>query len=196
MPNISDMRESKFLRKTDVEPPVVLTIADCVQMNVAMADSPKPENKWCLVFKEDFKPMVLNMVNASTIAEVTGSEETEGWKGHQIEVYFDANIFFGGKRTGGLRVRHPQQAAPAPTQRPPAGTYRPAAGQSSGGSTKSTLKAQFKNHPDFGKAFQANDVNAYFINNFGAKLDDLSEEQAKDALADFDNIIETLVMPF
>lgn len=116
--NISELSESKYLKKTDVEPPIRVTISGLTHENLAKEGEPA-ENKYILQFSEDVKPLVLNITNGQLIAAVTGSEETDNWIGKQITLYNDPSISFGGKLTGGIRVQY-QPAAPqgqaAPTQ--------------------------------------------------------------------------------
>lgn len=74
------------------------------QKNVALEGEPE-DLKYCLHFKEDVKPMILNSTNAQLIARAVGSEETEDWPGKQIVLYNDPNVSFQGKLVGGIRVR-------------------------------------------------------------------------------------------
>ena len=104
MPNVNDLKSSKFLTKNDVEPEVVATITAFEEMNVAL-ESQAPEMKWCLHFKELPKPMVLNKTNGDLIAAVTGSEEFGDWVGKQITLFNDKSVSFAGKLTGGIRVK-------------------------------------------------------------------------------------------
>lgn len=102
--NIADLKSSKFLTKHDVEPPVLVTIKGCEQMDVSM-ESQAQELKWVLHFHEVEKPLILNVTNGRLIAGITHSEESDGWIGKQIMLYNDPNIMFAGKLTGGIRVR-------------------------------------------------------------------------------------------
>ena len=104
MPNVNDLKSSKFLTKNDVEPDVLVTIKSYEQMNVAM-ESQAPEEKWCLYFKELDKPLVLNMTNGMLVAAITGSEDFKDWIGKQVMLYNDKTVMFAGKLTGGIRVR-------------------------------------------------------------------------------------------
>ena len=123
MPHISQLRESRFLKKEDCGPGILVTIRECSQQNVAK-EGVEPEMKWCLHFDEVDKPMVLNSTNAQVIAIVCQSEETEAWVGKKIVLYSDPSISFGGKLVGGIRARAPvykkpnlaatKPAAPAP----------------------------------------------------------------------------------
>lgn len=117
MPSVNDLKQSKFLTKADVIPPVLVTIRGYEQVNVAK-DGVEPENKWALQFDELEKPLVLNSTNGQIIAAITGSEDFDGWIGHKVVLYNDPNISFGGKLTGGIRCRAPRNQAPAPAPAP------------------------------------------------------------------------------
>ena len=112
-PNINDISVSKFLKKEDVTPPVTATIRAYEQMNVAM-ENQAPEMKWCLNFHELPKPVVLNKTNGILIATIVGSEDFEAWIGEKVVLYNDASIMFGGKMTGGIRIRSTVQPAGNP----------------------------------------------------------------------------------
>ncbi len=117
MPKISEMRESKFLKQTDVGRGVLATITKCDQMNVAM-EGAGPELKWCLHFAELDKPLVLNSTNIQLTAKVCGSEDTDEWTGKRLVLYTDPNVTYAGKLVGGIRVRAPKPGAVAPPPPP------------------------------------------------------------------------------
>lgn len=104
--HISELRESKYLKKEDCGSGITLTIAGLEQQNLAKEGEPE-EWKYILTFQDCEKPLVLNTSNAQIIAAIVGSEETDDWSGHQIEVYHDKTIMFRGKVMGGIRVREP-----------------------------------------------------------------------------------------
>ena len=113
MPTINDLKQSKYLTKSDVTPPVLVTIRGYEQVNVAK-DGAEPEMRWALHFNELEKPMVVNSTNGQIIASITKSEDFDGWIGQKIVLFNDPNISFGGKLTGGIRCRAPRnQPAPA-----------------------------------------------------------------------------------
>ncbi len=114
MPSINDLKQSKFLTKADVTPPVLVTIRGYELVNVAK-EGATPEDKYVLHFNELEKPLVLNSTNGQIIAKFTGSEDFDGWIGKHAVLYFDPNVSFGGKLTGGIRVRAPKQGAVLPT---------------------------------------------------------------------------------
>jgi len=111
--HVSALKESKFLKRTDVGSGILATIKTLTQENVAK-EGAEPELKWCLHFEESEKPLVLNSTNAQVIAKVTGHEDTDDWPGSVIVLYDDPNVSFGGKLVGGIRVRAPRTAGSAP----------------------------------------------------------------------------------
>lgn len=119
MPNIAQLRESKFLKKEDCGNGILLTIKEVFQQNVAKEGAPE-ELKWCVGFDETDKPLVLNSGNAQMIAQITGNDETEGWPGHKIVAYNEPSVMYAGKVIGGIRVRAPRTVAQTPRAAAPA----------------------------------------------------------------------------
>lgn len=113
MPDISQMTESKFLKRADVGAGKLLTIQECQQENVAKEGQP-PEMKWCVFFQETEKPLVLNRTNGELIAMITGERNSDNWGGHKVVLYDDPSISYGGKLVGGIRIRAPKNRAAAP----------------------------------------------------------------------------------
>lgn len=110
---------SKYLSKTDVgEDGVVLTIKG-FRMETLKSDD-GDEDKMVMHFVEDVKPMVVNRTNAQLIAVATGARNVGESKGKQIVVFNDPTVGFGGKITGGLRIKKIGGAPKtAPRQRQP-----------------------------------------------------------------------------
>lgn len=113
MPNLNDLKSSKFLTKADVEPPVLVTIKSYEEIDVSL-ESQATDMKWCLHFKELDKPMVLNMTNGQLIGAIAGSGEFDHWVGKQIVLYNDKTVMFAGQLTGGIRVRASKGGQPNP----------------------------------------------------------------------------------
>lgn len=121
--NVNDMTfdqlvpsKSKYLTKDDVgEDGVILTIKGFRMETLESDDG--DEDKMVLHFMEDVKPMVLNRTNAQLVGVATGAKVAGEAKGKQIVVYNDPTVSFGGKITGGLRIKKvsgaPKQAATA-----------------------------------------------------------------------------------
>jgi hypothetical protein len=95
---------SKYLTKDDVgEEGLVLTIKG-FRMETLKGDDGE-EDKMTLHFVEDLKPMVLNRTNAQLVGVATGAKVAGEARGKQIVVYNDPTVSFGGKITGGLRIK-------------------------------------------------------------------------------------------
>jgi hypothetical protein len=106
--NVNQLKQSKFLTRSDVGKGVLATIrGDVYQENVAKEGAPE-DLKWVIEFEELEKPMVLNSTNGQLIAHITKSEESENWRGHKVVLYDDPSVSFGGKLVGGIRIRAPK----------------------------------------------------------------------------------------
>lgn len=113
--------KSKYLSKADVgEDGLVLTIKG-FRMETIEGDDGQ-EDKMVMHFIEDVKPMVLNRTNSQLVAVATSASKVGDAKGKQIIVFNDPTVGFGGKITGGLRIR---KVGGAPKQAPrPSSTGR------------------------------------------------------------------------
>ena len=111
--------KSKYLTKDDVgEDGLILTVKG-FRMETLESDE-GDEDKMVLHFVEDIKPMVLNRTNAQLIAVATGAKVAGDAKGKKIVVFNDPTVSFGGKITGGLRIKKVSGAPkPAPTSTDP-----------------------------------------------------------------------------
>lgn len=108
--------KSDYLKQSDVgEDGVICTVKGFKQEELETDEG--KEMKVILYFVEDIKPMVLNKTNAQLLAIATGAKVAGDAKGKQIIVYADPTVSFGGKVTGGLRIRkHSTAQAAAPRQ--------------------------------------------------------------------------------
>jgi hypothetical protein len=107
---ISEIKNSKFLKKEDVEPAILVTIREIAHENVGL-ESQAPDMKYVMYFDEQEKGMVLNTTNAELCSEALKSDETDDWIGHKIVLFNDPNVMYAGKRVGGIRVRAPKAQA-------------------------------------------------------------------------------------
>ena len=106
-------KNSKYLAKEDVGTGgLILTIAGFKREAVKGDDG--DEDKIIMYFAEDVKPMIVNRTNAALLAGATGVATAGEARGKQIIVYNDASITFGGKVTGGLRIRGTDAVKPRP----------------------------------------------------------------------------------
>lgn len=115
---ISEMIPSAYLKQSDFdENGIIVTVSHLEEKNVARADD-APEHKWVVFFKEyPEKGMVMNSTNINLMAKACESEDTDDWTGKEVVVYVDPNVGFGGKTTGGLRIKKYTQPAPPRTAR-------------------------------------------------------------------------------
>lgn len=114
-PDINDLKKSTFLTKADLGPNGSLfTIVGVEQVNTAKDGAPA-EMKWALNLQESEKPFIVNSTNGQIIAQFAGSTKMRVWaESHtKIVIYFDPNVSYAGKLTGGLRCRAPRNPQPA-----------------------------------------------------------------------------------
>jgi hypothetical protein len=119
MPKTSEMRESKFLKQSDIGKGVLWTVHGVERVNVAK-EGAEPEFKWAMNFSESDKPLVLNSTNIQLCERIFGSDDTDHWNGKKLVLYTDPTVSYGGKVVGGIRVRQPKPGSAAPTPPPPA----------------------------------------------------------------------------
>ena len=111
MPKVSEMIQSKFLRKEDLEDgdDLIATVK-----KIAHEDMPGDANeqRWACYFRELPKALVLNTTSIRVLEKAFGGD-TDGWIGKKVALYVDPNVSFKGQVVGGLRLR-PVKAKPAP----------------------------------------------------------------------------------
>ncbi len=94
--------ESNYLAKEDVgKAGLNLTIAEFTREPVG----DNKEVKTILNFKEDVKPMVLNVGNKNRLKHYLDATTAEEVVGKVINVYNDPDVEYKGKITGGVRIR-------------------------------------------------------------------------------------------
>jgi hypothetical protein len=107
---------SKYLTKDDAgEDGIILTIKG-FRMETLKSDE-GDEEKMVMHFVENVKPMILNRTNAQLVGVCTGAKTAGEARGKKIVVFNDPTVGFGGKITGGLRIKKVAgQPKPAPAQ--------------------------------------------------------------------------------
>ena len=125
MAKISEMLPSNYLKQSDFdESGAIVTVSSVSEKNVAR-ENEAVEMKWLVHFVEFEKPMVLNSTNITALSKACSSDDTDDWAGKEVIVYVDPTIGYGGKTTGGLRIRKYTVAAP-PKQAVKAAPRQPA----------------------------------------------------------------------
>lgn len=115
--SFDEMKESKYLTKDDVQPPRLLTIKSFDRQNVARQDD-EPEYKWIMYFMEEEKGMVLGSTNRELLKMALGTSSPSEALGRKIVLFNDPSVSYGGKLTGGIRLRAPRIKAPEPEPAP------------------------------------------------------------------------------
>ena len=100
--HIDDLIPSKYLKRSDVEPPKIVTIRGLKREQ--FEDKGQMKTKWAMSFEELDKPLLLNKTNIKRCAKACGSEDTDDWVGKKIKIYFDEDVEYGGEQVGGIRV--------------------------------------------------------------------------------------------
>jgi hypothetical protein len=122
MPDISQMIESKYLKKVDVETaPMHVVIASCMEENVALEDKPV-EMLWVARFQGQKKGLILKKTNLGLMALATGQRNSDNWPGCSVTLFMDPTVQFKGEMCGGLRVMVPQPGMQQ-QQAPPASQF-------------------------------------------------------------------------
>ena len=115
MPNVNDLVQSKYLKKSDLGPHLaaLLTIKSGEVKNVAPPGAPA-DNKFTLSFHEIDKTMPLNKTNLFAFSNATGADNTDHWPGKKVVMFWDPSVQFKGSVVGGIRVRAPKAGAVPP----------------------------------------------------------------------------------
>ncbi|MBU1067022.1 hypothetical protein KKE60_04515 [Patescibacteria group bacterium] len=108
MPNINDVFPSKFLVAKDV------LRADTKTMPVTVlkieVEKIGEEDKLVAYFKEIDKPFVLNKTNATAIAQIAHSDESDKWPGAKLLLYV-AKVQYQGSMVDAVRIESRIEAA-------------------------------------------------------------------------------------
>ena len=111
MANIRDMVDSKYLKQSDVDDEMIVTVAKVGRGNIAK-EGDEPDNKWMMRFEELKKPMILNATNIKRLARACKSDDTDQWIGCKVVLYVDHDVEFAGNVVGGLRIREHKKEQP------------------------------------------------------------------------------------
>jgi hypothetical protein len=114
-----DVFPSRFLRAADLKgKPVTVTIEQAVLETLKGGDT--EETKTVLNFAGTKKCLPLNRTNWDAVADVTGEDDSDAWRGHKIELY-PTTTEMKGKPVACIRVRAPaQRELPKPKAAPKA----------------------------------------------------------------------------
>lgn len=88
----------------DPEEDLIATIDHVKKEEVTNPNGEKDDCTVCY-FKEDIKPLILNVTNAKQIERLYGTPYIEDWAGKKIQIYIKDDIEAFGQITTGLRIR-------------------------------------------------------------------------------------------
>ena len=119
---LDDVYPSNFLKPSDCGlNGIILTIA-----NVAI-ETVGTDTKPVCTFQNTEKKLTLNKTNFIKLQQLTGSEDSDSWGGHQV-VAFEDTTQFNGRTVPCIRLRaasQPAAAAPQPAPHQPAAAPPP-----------------------------------------------------------------------
>jgi len=112
---VSQMIQSKYLRKEDLDDELIVTIKA-----LKLEDMPggNGEQRWVIYFKEQQKGLVANNTTLRVLEKALG-DESDAWVGKKVVLYVDDGVTFKGQVVGGLRLRPVKKSAlvtPAPAE--------------------------------------------------------------------------------
>jgi hypothetical protein len=84
--------------------PMEFTIEDVEVSEFKDEKTGKLMKKLVVNVGDDEPRVLLNAANTKALIEAF-SDETDTWVGNTFEAFFDPNVMFGTKKTGGMRVR-------------------------------------------------------------------------------------------
>jgi hypothetical protein len=105
MPHWKKSFPSKYLQVSDLDRPIVATIAGVRTENIGTGEN--AELKLVVTFREKgLKALVCNLTRAEAIAEVAGSDDTEAWPGTRVELV-KGTTRYQGKKVACISVTTP-----------------------------------------------------------------------------------------
>jgi hypothetical protein len=114
---VSEALSSNWLKKEDLQDPTageIFTVGKVTEELVGQDQTPK----WAIHWREKgVAPMLLNKTNLRLLAAMLG-DDTDTWRGKEVEVYYDPTISYAGQLVGGLRVRPPRPPQPRRSRQP------------------------------------------------------------------------------
>ena len=123
MPSVkNELYPSKYLSAADLQNRDVAVTITKVEME-EFEDNGRKVTKPVVHFQGSPKAMIFNKTNATTVADITGQDNTDHWGGARICLY-PTMVQFGSKMTEAIRVKRPPESTAVPPVLP---TVPPAA---------------------------------------------------------------------
>lgn len=119
--DVDEAYGSRFLGVTDVTKKIRTKILKVRKEDVKDRESGKLKKKIIVFFESIDKGLILNVTNKNILAAGLGKSPAN-WIGASVGIFVDPTVGFGGKQTGGVRLRvllPPAAAKPAPAAATP-----------------------------------------------------------------------------
>jgi hypothetical protein len=96
--------DAQYLKKEDLSDPIDTELLWVKEERVT---APGKDTKTRLVAYCDglSKGLVLNTANCEILAQITGTDDPNEWEDVALQLYVDPDVKYGGKKTGGIRIR-------------------------------------------------------------------------------------------
>jgi hypothetical protein len=108
--------EAQYLKKEDLSDPVDTELL-LVKEEKVTPPGKGTRTRLVAYFDGLSKGLVLNTANCEILAEITGTDDPNEWKDVVVQLYIDPDVKYGGKKTGGIRIRK-LAPVPVPVQKP------------------------------------------------------------------------------
>ena len=95
-----------YLKKEDLSEPIDTELL-WVKAETVTAPGKDTTTRLVAYFEGLSKGLVLNMANCETLADITGTDDPNEWKDVAVQLIVDPEVTYGGKKTGGIRMRIP-----------------------------------------------------------------------------------------
>jgi hypothetical protein len=114
---ISKMFPRKYFKSDDFKNDRRLTLTVSEVVPEIIKGENGEEERWVAYFEDEDRGLVLNVTNARSLEEFSGTDDSDDWIGLRVTL-FATRVDFAGKRVSGIRID------PAPSK-PSGGTQRP-----------------------------------------------------------------------
>jgi len=104
-----------YLKKEDLTDPVNTELL-WVKEEKVTAPGKDTTTRLVAYFDGLSKGLVLNTANCETLLEITGTDDPNEWKDVAVQLIVDPDVTYGGRKTGGIRIRKPAPV-PVPVQK-------------------------------------------------------------------------------
>ena len=95
-----------YLKKEDLSDPVDTELL-WVKEETVTAPGKDTTTRLVAYFERLSKGLVLNTANCETLLEITGTDDPNEWKDVAVQLIVDPDVTYGGRKTGGIRIRKP-----------------------------------------------------------------------------------------